>query len=114
LREPAEALPPLRAAMVRLAEVELALALPPLRPAAARFAVVERALFDDFFAAGLREDFDDLLADEREADFFAVDLRAPAFFAPPFFAPLDALFFAAISFLLFRKVSGGEPYFLSQ
>jgi hypothetical protein len=127
LREPVEALlPPLRAAVLRFAEAE---AFPPLRPARLRLtevvALVERdadrealealAVREDFFEAfddleplddfDEREDFEDREAEERDADFFAVALRAPPFLAPPFFAPFDALFFAAISFLLFRKVS---------
>lgn len=113
--EPAEAFPPLRAAMLRFAELEPPEALPPLRPAAARLAEVE--LFDDFadFEPEVREDdFEDLLAERFAADFPAPPLRAPPLLAPPFFAPFDALFFAAILFLLSRKVSGGEPYFLNQ
>lgn len=116
---PPEALPPLRPAAARFADVEpddLLLpprepppeALPPLRPAAARFAEVE--LFEDDFEADF-EDFDDL-EDFDDFELLDDDFAPPLLDEPPlFFAPFDALFFAAMLFLLFQKVFGGEPYF---
>ncbi|HYO78687.1 MAG TPA: hypothetical protein VE010_19665, partial [Thermoanaerobaculia bacterium] len=130
---PDEALPPLRPAAARFADVDddfelpperplllppllppLLLpppdeALPPLRPAAARFAEVE--LLDEDFDEDFDDEDDDLedLDDFEEAD----DFLAPPLLldAPPFFAPFDALFFAAMVVSPIQKGFGGEPYF---
>jgi len=65
--------------------------------------------FEPFDEAGFDDDFDDLL---DLADFELTDAFAPPLLEPPlFFAPFDALFFAAMLILLFQKVFGGEPYF---
>lgn len=70
-----------------------------------RFADFEPFEEEDFD----EDDFDDLLDfDDFELD----DDFAPPLLEPPlFFAPFDALFFAAMLILLFQKVFGGEPYF---
>jgi len=94
LREPPpEALPPLRPAIERFAEVTAFLEPPFFEPPfapPARFAEAE--LLDDF--DDLDDDFEDF--EDFDADFlddFELDLLLDP---PPFFAPFDALFFAAM------------------
>jgi hypothetical protein len=111
---PPDALPPLRPATERFADVTAFFALrtaAPLRAPDERFAD-EDPPFDDLEdEAFFDEDFDDF----EDLDDFALD----AFFElllfllepPPFFAPFDALFFAAMWFLLFERFRLGSRTF---
>jgi hypothetical protein len=111
--------------------LEEALELPPFFEDAAPLED-ETFLEDEAFLAEPFEaepfDEDDFPADfDDDTDFFedlAADLLLPfaddepalflALFAPPLLAPFDALFFAAMMFLLFKKCRMGSRTFLMQ
>jgi hypothetical protein len=122
---PPEALPPLRAAALRLEDEaffeepldaeaffeELAPFFEDLEAEAFFDDALEAEAFFEELDAPFLEDFDDDLEAEPFDALLPDDFFAAPLLALLFFAPFDALFFAAISFSCSERF-GGEPYFL--